>query len=220
MFDDEDHGIRIRFSRIELQHLAVAVVFLTLAFTFVLRGIDSISPQGILQRLLAPWKLYVSSLIAVSSGFVLHELGHKVIAQRFGHWAEFRGEFKGLLISMAFALGLGFLFAAPGAVMISGRVTSKENGIISLFGPLINLVIALLAIPFTFSPDTTRFVPYTMSIVALINGGLAVFNMLPIFNLDGRKIWAWNPFVYLATMGFSIGLVIVMTVFLGLHTVI
>ncbi len=208
---DEQHApdrVTIRFSRHELTHIGVAVAFLTVAFTLVLNDPGGFGPRDVIARFNAPWTAYVASLIAVSSGFVLHELGHKVLAQRYGFWAEFRGQFRGLVMSLAIAAGTGFLFAAPGAVLIWGRVDAKQNALISLMGPGINFVIALLALPFTFVADDSAFLPHTMGVVAQVNALLCVFNMLPILNLDGRKIWYWSKVLYIASMALAVALLV------------
>lgn len=204
--DVRTRQVRIRFSSTELLHIGAAVAVLTVAFTLVLANVPGVAPTDALARFRAPWDLYVASFVAVSSGFVLHELGHKALAQHYGHWAEFRGQFSGLMMSLAMAAGIGFLFAAPGAVMIWGRVTARENGLISLMGPGINIIIAVLAIPFTFARDVDAFLPKTMAVVAVVNAVLAIFNLLPILNLDGRKIWFWNKPVYILSMGLALGL--------------
>src|SRR5687768_5892489 len=129
---------RIAFSRTELLHLTLAVVALTLAFSIVLGRQDA----GQLPRLDLPTVL--TAFLAVGTGFVLHELAHKVVAQRYGHWAEFRAQFGGLGITVLVAAFTKFLFAAPGAVLIQGRVTPRENGLIRLVGPGMNLLIAAI----------------------------------------------------------------------------
>ncbi len=210
LFDDDPHTgrVKIRFSRHEIGHIVMAVAFLTVAFTLVLNNKSGFAPEDALERFKAPWTAYLASLIAVSSGFVLHELGHKILAQHYGFWAEFRGQFRSLAMSIAVAAGTGFLFAAPGAVMIWGRVSPKQNALISLMGPGINFLIALLALPFTFVVDSEAFLPSTMATVAQVNALLCVFNMLPIWNLDGRKIWYWSKLVYIASMGLAIALLV------------
>ncbi len=199
-FHDEPRPerISIRFSTTELGHIGLAVLILTVAFTMVLSPVNGVTLDAMLQRFAAPWTDYLASFFAVSTGFVLHELGHKIVAQRYGHWAEFRGQFTGLLMSLAVAAGMGFLFAAPGAVLIWGRVTAKENGIISIMGPGINFVIALLALPFTFAVNQDALFPSIMATVTIVNTILCLFNLLPLANLDGRKIWYWNKPVYIA----------------------
>lgn len=204
----------ITFSRTEGLHLLLAVVMLTVAFTFVLHDGGKTDPFDvtIADRLTAPWTLYLASFFAVSSGFVLHELGHKVVAQRYGYWAEFRGTIVPLAVSVAMALGFGFLFALPGAVLIWGRVSAKENGLISLAGPAINFVIAFAAMPFAIVVNTEALFPTIMRTVAVVNAILCVFNLLPFWMLDGRKILFWNKPIYFASLAAAIGLVVFMAI--------
>ena len=87
----------------------------------------------------------------------------------------------------------GFVFAAPGAVMIVGRVTRKENGIISVAGPITNFVLAgifyLLLLMFGLGGEVLTTFLYTGF---KINAWLGLFNLIPILNLDGRKVFEWN----------------------------
>ena len=97
-----------------------------------------------------------------------------------------------LAIIMSF---FGFVFAAPGAVMIRGPVGKRRNGIISAAGPIVNIALALLFL-------LLLFISYGgfMSIIAFygfyINSWLALFNMVPIWNLDGAKVLRWDKKVY------------------------
>ena len=43
------------------------------------------------------------SLVAVSTGFLMHELMHKFVAQRYGAWAEFRVFPLGLMMAILFS---------------------------------------------------------------------------------------------------------------------
>ena len=194
---------RISFTGLELMHLAASVLVLTVAFAFVLN--DVAEPLS-LERFAVPPVLWVASLLAVSSGFVLHELAHKIVAQRYDHWAEFRGWFRGLIMSLFIAAGFGILFAAPGAVHIWGRVTPKENGIISVVGPGTNFVLALATLPFAWTMDVTHGAGRILAVVCFVNSLLAVFNLLPVWNLDGRKVLAWNKPAYALSMGLALGL--------------
>lgn len=192
---------RVSFSRTEVLHLFVAVVALTIAFTLigsrgnVVHAVQHIDGIAVL-----------TALLAVSSGFVLHELAHKVVAQRYGHWAEFRAQFAGLGLSVLIAALTGFLFAAPGAVLIQGRVTQRENGLISLVGPGTNVVIALVAYPFAWSTDTTAAVPRIFGGIAAINATLALFNLIPAGPLDGRKVLRWSKVAYAVALLVGIAL--------------
>jgi len=85
----------------------------------------------------------------------------------------------------------GFVFAAPGAVYIwKEHLTRKENGIISLAGPLMNVVLA--GVFFYLMP----FLGSIASIGFYVNLFLAGFNLLPISPLDGSKVYAYNPVVW------------------------
>lgn len=195
---------KVRFSQTEVLHLLGAVVILGYAFALIL------DDRRILPAALLPeWDALAAAFLAVASGFVLHEIAHKIVAQRYGHWAEFRAQFGALGISAAVAATTGLLFAAPGAVMIQGRVTPRENGIISIVGPGTNFVIAALCLPlFAFSVQADSFGLRLAGTVTFINALLAVFNLLPFGPFDGRKVWRWNPLIYVVSMTLSAGLLI------------
>jgi Zn-dependent protease len=189
----EGYG-KIRFSRIEINHILIGVAALTLAFTIVLN-------PGLAHDLhyknandAIPLTLGVSAFV-VLAGFLLHELGHKFVAQRYGAWAEFRMYPLGLMLAVMMSI-FGVLFAAPGAVYIAGRVTKKQNGLISLAGPIVNLAIGgtfLIA-----SLLTTGDVTIVLSLIAVMSLFLAGFNLLPIPPLDGYKVAVWSIPIYAA----------------------
>jgi Zn-dependent protease len=191
---------RIAFSRTELLHLVSALVVLTFAFTFVL------DPRPLAKVVTTSWQVWLTSFLGMSTGFVVHELAHKVLAQRYGHWAEFRATFSflGLTLVVA-AIPPHFLFAAPGAVLIQGRVTPRENGLISLVGPGVNLAIA--AVTFgayvlgfyasgSWAVSDRDLAPFLLKGVAHVNALLAVFNLIPLGPLDGRKVLRWSGAAY------------------------
>ena len=161
---------------------------------------------------------FVVAVVTVGLSFVLHELAHKFVAIRYGYWAEFRKNTQMLLIAVVVAVITGIVFAAPGATLINtaGReMTKKENGIISLAGPLTNLI---LAVPFlacliagvflggaSISVFTfPGFLFYLGMIGFQVNAMLAYFNMLPVGPLDGRKILRWNAVVFVALIAVSL----------------
>jgi Zn-dependent protease len=191
-FDAHSHDAppRIRFSSVETQHLLAAVVVLTLGFAIF--RTEGGNPGERIANLFEDPVLIIASLLAMASGFVLHELAHKVVAQRFGYWAEFRAQFVLLGLSLFVAVASPFFFAVPGAVMILGRVTRRENGFISIVGPAMNLVIALAMLPFTFVTDPSAPAPRIFGTIGTINALLALFNLIPLGVLDGRKVWQWS----------------------------
>ena len=107
----------MRFSDIEKQHLMKAWIAVSLAFAILMGNIFS-----------AEFIIYfVISLVTVGLGFLLHEMAHKFVAQRYGCWAEFRADDRMLMFAVLSAF-LGFVFAAPGAVFIHGFVSREKNG--------------------------------------------------------------------------------------------
>jgi Zn-dependent protease len=101
-----------------------------------------------------------------------------------------------------------FVFAAPGAVYIWGKnISKKENGIISILGPLTNYVFAIIFIVlgFVFAITLSNKILITiMFIVAQINLFLGAFNLLPIPPLDGFKVFLWNKWLWGALLAIFI----------------
>ncbi|MDP3640393.1 MAG: hypothetical protein Q8R53_04295 [Nanoarchaeota archaeon] len=173
----------IKTSRTELIDIAKAWLAVSVAFTIAGVGV-AVSGRFLLSLLI--------SMMTVGLGFLLHELAHKFTAQRYGCTAEFRAFDQMLLFAIALSF-LGFVFAAPGAVMIAGQVTRKENGIISAAGPLTNYALALVFLALEFLVPAGRII---WSSGLSINIWLGLFNMLPFWNFDGKKIWSWNPLIW------------------------
>lgn len=185
-----------RFSKRELGDVAIAVIVLSLALTLLYKKGFVINYLNYEFGSTAKWFiLFGMCLLLVVLSFLLHEFGHKFTAQNFGMRSEFRIFPAGLFITLITSL-LGFLFAAPGAVYIQGSPSKRENGIISIAGPAVNIVLALIGIIgcLTFNGEGIVIFFYLM---ANLNAFLALFNMLPIPPLDGSKIWSWNMNVYI-----------------------
>jgi len=135
--------------------------------------------------------------LTVGVGFLFHELAHRVVARKFGKHAEFRADDKMLILAIIMSF-FGFIFAAPGAVWISGHVSQRENGIISLAGPAANIIIALVFL---------ALIPVLQGIAYygfMINALLALFNMLPIPGFDGTKVFSWSKPAYFSVLGTAI----------------
>ena len=194
--------MNLEFSEREIRDLVVAWLALGVAFTLLLERqlvaaldlggqLTSLSPGAVAETLLV-------SLLTVGVGFLLHELAHKVVAVRFGQVAAFRADYRMLGFAVVGAL-VGFLFAAPGAVVHRGRITAKQNGLIALAGPVTNLLLAVVfLVPFlaVLAAGTSGFLAEVASRGLQINLLLAGFNMLPFGPLDGRKIRAWSTLVW------------------------
>src|SRR3989442_6491801 len=76
----------VRFSRQELFQLGVAILALSAALTIA----NAMASRGASELPLRLVLWFSSALVAVASGVGLHEISHKIVAQRYGHWAEFR----------------------------------------------------------------------------------------------------------------------------------
>jgi len=193
----------------ERNDIIISWVTISLAFGFLLSRISIFSPLG---RGEIPFtEAFVISLFAVGAGFVLHELAHRYMAIRYGCHAEFRMWSMGLVIALAAAFFIGFIFAAPGAVYIYGRYVSlKQNGIISAAGPATNILIGVFALSLLLAFNPAGIIFNILFYTFWINFILAMFNLLPIFILDGSKVFKWSPVVWAAM--FFPTLFVIMTV--------
>ena len=66
----------LKFSNEEKKHLLMAIGALTLAFTLLLRHLD-----------LPIYLIAVLAFCSVMTGFFMHEMAHKYMAQKYGSWA-------------------------------------------------------------------------------------------------------------------------------------
>lgn len=179
----------VRFSSIEIRDLVKAWFAISLAFAIAGTGLNF--PMLIVS--------FIVSAIVVGTAFLFHELAHKFVAQRYKCWAEFRS-FDQMLLLAVFMSFFGFVFAAPGAVFISGRVNRKQNGRISAAGTSANLILALIfLLILVVLPIININVAMIKTIASYgfwVNSFLAFFNLLPFGMFDGVKVLRWNKFVY------------------------
>lgn len=126
--------------------------------------------------------------IGILIGFVAHELAHRGVARKYGLYAEFIASPGGLLITFATGFIPGLVILAPGYVAVytpgpyalKGAIRSVEAG------PAANIVIGLAAL--AASHFMTGYWSLYLGIIALVNGWIAFFNLIPIPPLDGSKI--------------------------------
>jgi len=149
---------------------------------------------------------FIISALTVGIGFLFHELGHKVVAQKYGAWAEFRANDQMLVLALLMSF-MGFVIAAPGAVVILGRVNKRQYGKISVAGPLVNFVLAAVFYALLFLAPV-KGLSLLFFYGALINSWLGLFNMLPFGNFDGIKILRWNKLVYGVMVAFGVAFLI------------
>jgi Zn-dependent protease len=197
-------GRAIWFSPTELKHLAIGVV-LTLAIGFSM-------PLYWFPRLYEHPDALTVLAATFSFSFMIHEIAHKVTAQRHGLWAEFRITMTGALITLISILS-PIKIISPGAVMIGGHADKETIGKTSIAGPLTNITLALLFLTLTVtlfdSPIRDAFY-----LCLLINSIIAVFNLIPFGILDGFKVFGWSKIVWATTFSVSLALTIYSNFFL------
>lgn len=203
---------KFSFSNVEFMHLSLA--FVMLGLTLFVRNLDVIGSVAIFNQIasLVSSSQFVldfsAFILAFGLGFILHEFAHKLVAQHYGFISEFRADIFMLFAMFIMALFLPIIFLAPGAVMIMAhRISIKQNGIISVAGPVVNLGLAIIGVFLSFI-FTTGFMSVFSSYLIWINAYLGIFNMLPFWVLDGKKVLAWDKKVYFTVMLSLIGILI------------
>ena len=203
-------GSSVGIGTSELIDLLISFAVLTIAFALVGGDLNSLTPE----------RLAIVA-VAVGTGFMLHELAHKFVAQRYGYWAEYKMSLWGLALTVVMALTIHIVFAAPGAVMIRknssysspgysdnfegddaywdrmDRKTGGEDLWISLAGPLTNVILTMFFFALLMSGMLTTPLFIGMAVTAFqINLMLAAFNLIPIDPLDGGKIFRGNALIW------------------------
>jgi Zn-dependent protease len=192
----------MRFSQKEIKDLFWAWIMISLAFAILFAG-----PDMLFSTDLRLFVIFGISAVTAGIGFLLHELMHKYMSQRYGLWAEFRAFYPGLWIAILFSF-VGFIFAAPGAVVSRSYkpINKEKRGKIAFAGPLTNILLALLfLVPFLYFPNAFfSLFNYGLTINAL----LAAFNLIPVRPFDGKDVYDWNKTIYFIALAVALGLFI------------
>ncbi len=189
------------FSPTEIKHLTLSALLVTgVGFSIFLDPFDPSS--GVLS---SPGILIGSSLVFVSV-FLLHEIAHKLMAQRYGLWAEFRLTTFGALITLISIFSPFFKIISPGAVMIAGFADKDTVGKTAVAGPATNLALSIVSFVLY------AYLPEPFSTVALLsaafNAWIALFNLIPLGILDGWKVFSWDKIVWVIAFIASVALTI------------
>lgn len=205
-----------KFTTTEIRDLIIAFVVISLSFAIVQGGRNPALVLNILPIV----------MVGVGTGFILHELGHKFVSMKYGYWAEFKLWPQGLVFALISSF-LGFVFAAPGAVYTyANYMTDEINGKISVAGPIVNIIIALIFLavcvviyPLAFYSETFLLIFIVCSVGYTINSFLAAFNMLPFGNLDGSKVLTWNSGIWVAVIAIA-GIMTLASMTIGVENIV
>ena len=199
----------------EVIEIIISVVAISVALGLVFATLD-----GMFKYPVEFIVFMVPLMITIGSGFVLHEMAHKMVAIYYGAKAKFKMWTQGIIFMLIMSIA-GLLFAAPGAVYIfSKRITVKENGLISLAGPALNMVLFFFFLGLANLAPVEQYFSFLLhwgsraaglgvstgtfnvwQFGAAINLLLALFNTIPAFPLDGSKIFRWNRLIWLGVTG-------------------
>ena len=192
-----------KFTSSEVRDLIIAFIVISLCFAIANAGRNMNAILTILPYI----------MVGVGTGFILHELGHKLVSMKYGYWAEFKLWPQGLIFALITSF-FGFVFAAPGAVYTyANHMTDEINGKISIAGPVVNIILALIFLAIGIAVYRSAFTSQTAVIIFTVclvgysvNSFLAVFNLLPIGNLDGSKVLRWNVGIWIVTIAIAAAL--------------
>jgi Zn-dependent protease len=196
-------SIADRISAVEMKDLLLSLAALVIAFSVLING-----------RRVPDEEMILIITVGVGTGFLLHEMAHKFMALHFGYLAEYRANLMGLVFAIMASFA-GFIFAAPGAVMISKpaatqafymqdsfgqmelqRQIKKETLWISLAGPMTNIILTVFFFAALILSPSNSTTAMAANFALFINLTLAAFNLIPIGPLDGKKIFDSNRTVW------------------------
>lgn len=151
--------------------------------------------------------LVILSLTVLIFSAILHEIAHGYVADRLGDpTARISGRLTlnplkhidpmmSIILPLLLLLSSGGRFAFGGAKPVpvdpfnlkEGR---KDLALVSLAGPLTNILLAVTAAFFIHFFVTSSILRIVLLIILDLNLWLAIFNLLPIPPLDGSKIFS------------------------------
>jgi len=123
------------------------------------------------------WVLGLTAALGLFVGVVLHELGHSLVAIRYGYPIS--------SITLWLFGGIAQLDEMP--------EDWRHELLIAIAGPIVSVAVGVVsAVGFVFLPGdgglTLAGVKFVLGYLAMLNIALAAFNMLPGFPMDGGRV--------------------------------
>ena len=122
---------------------------------------------------LTPWLLGTAAAGGLFAGVLLHEFGHSLVAMRYDVEID--------SITLWLLGGVASFKAIP--------EDWRQEFTIAIAGPVVSVLLGVIAfVVFQTLPTALDPVRFVVGYLALMNVGLAVFNMLPGFPMDGGRV--------------------------------
>jgi len=120
-----------------------------------------------------PWLLGIIAALGLFAGVVLHELGHSLVAMRYG-----------------FPIDSITLWLLGGVAQLTDQPEDwRQELTIAIAGPAVSIAVGVIAyLAITVVPTTQHAARFVLGYLALMNVFLAVFNLLPGFPMDGGRV--------------------------------
>ena len=120
-----------------------------------------------------PWLIGSASAIGLFVGVLLHELGHSLVAMRYG-----------------FEIDSIKLWLLGGVAQFTEMPEDwKQEFSVAVAGPIVSVAVGVVSyVAFTAVPTDLPAVRFVVGYLALTNVFLAGFNMLPGFPMDGGRV--------------------------------
>lgn len=120
-----------------------------------------------------PWVLGILGAVGLFAGVVFHELGHSLVAIRYGYPID--------SITLWLLGGVAQLTEQP--------EDWRHELVIALAGPAVSVLIGVGSYVAIFAvPESLGAIRFVLGYLALMNVVLAAFNLLPGFPMDGGRV--------------------------------
>ena len=136
------------------------------------------------------WWMAIAGAAGLFASIIFHEMAHALVARRYGI------RIRGITL---------FIFGGV-AEMDGEPENARSEFLMALAGPVASVALALALFLLVGQSQETMSAAArgVLRYLAIINGALAVFNLLPAFPLDGGRmlraaLWAWRGDIVQAT---------------------